>query len=87
MSEPGPIWVIETTEREASRQRADLRLWGLVTAIQQRANALVHQVEEPPAGFDPVFDQGEVFRRIAEIRRLLDESVMAVVFSGEAGHD
>lgn len=85
MSEPGPTWVVETIKRVANGQRRHPRLWRLVTEIQHEAGRLAHLVEDPPAGSDDAFDSDEVLRRVEAIRRLLDDTVMTVVFPGEGG--
>ena len=86
MSEPGPTWVVETIKRVANGQRRHPRLWRLVTEIQHEAGRLAHLVEDPPAGSDDAFDSDEVLRRIAAIRRLLDDAVMVVVFNEGGDH-
>lgn len=75
MSEPGPTWAVETIKRVANGQRRDMRLWGLANAILHQANALVHQAEEPPPGFDQAFDMSQVMDRVAEICRLCGEII------------
>lgn len=92
MSEPGPTWAVDTIKREANKQRRHPGLWRLVTKIQHEAGRLAHLVEDPPAGFDPVFDQGEVLDRAAEICRLCEEIIAGAVVAGagevdHAGND
>lgn len=83
MSEPGPTWAVEAVKRVANGQRRHPGLWRLVTEIQHEAGRLAHLVEDPPAGSDDAFDSCEVLRRIAAIRRLLDDAAMLVVFADE----
>ena len=49
--------------------------------IENQAGRLAHLVEDPPAGCC----DGDVLRRIAAIRRLLDDAVMLIVFQDEGG--
>ena len=55
----------------------------LVIEIQHEAGRLAHLVEDPPAGSDDAFDTDEVLRRVAAIRRRLDDAVMLVVLQDE----
>ena len=86
MSEPSPTWAVETIKRVANGQRRHPRLWRLATEIQHEASRLAHLVEDPPAGSDDAFDSDEVLRRVAAIRRLLDDAVMVVVFNEGGDH-
>lgn len=86
MSEPGPTWAVETIKRVANGQRRHPGLWRLVTEIHHEAGRLAHLVEDPPAGSDDAFDSDEVLRRVAAIRRLLDDAVMVVVFDEGGDH-
>lgn len=86
MSEPSPTWAVETIKRVANGQRRHPRLWRLATEIQHEAGKLAHLVEDPPAGCDDPFATDAVLLRIAAIRRLLDESVMLVVFQDGGGN-
>lgn len=86
MSEPDPIWAVETIKRVANGQRRHPGLWRLVTEIQHEAGRLAHQVGDPPAGSDDAFDHDEVLLRVAAIRRLLDDVVMVVVFNEGGDH-
>lgn len=86
MSEPGPTWAVETIKRVANGQRRHPGLWRLVTEIQHEAGRLAHLVEDPPAGSDDAYCADEVLRRIAAIRRLLDDAVMLIVFAEGDDH-
>lgn len=86
MSEPGPTWAVETIKRVANGQRRHSGLWRLVTEIQHEAGRLAHLVEDPPAGSDDAYCADEVLRRIAAIRRLLDDAVMLIVFAEGGDH-
>jgi hypothetical protein len=82
MSEPGPTWAVETIKRVANGQRRHPRLWRLVTEILHEASRLAHLVEDPPAGRC----DNDVLRRIAAIRRPLDDAVMLIVFAEGDDH-